>query len=571
MAGGKETPRQKMIGMMYLVLTALLALNVSKEILNSFVLINDSLEITNDNFHNKNQSQYDAFAKANMDNPTKVGPYKAKADAVKAEADAVVTHIEHLKQYLIAKTDGLDTTEVFGHVNDYENASSESARVAAKTLVDSIFSLRNVNSKDNYDIATNIMIGGEEGKLKEGPNTASELVAKLNGFRDKLADIVQQTDASSGGPIIEALQLNFDTEKELKISDSESEPWPMANFYHIPLAAVVTNLSKIQTDVRNAESDVVKFLYRQVDASDFKFDTLAAKIIAPNLVFAGDEYKAEIFVAAFSTTQNPEVLIGKVDTSDGGIKMAGAIDSTSVVVDRGVGTYTVNASSEGLKKYEGIIQVKSPSGQMIPYKFESEYMVMKTGVVVSPTKMNVLYVGVDNPISVSVPGVAPENVRPSLSGGTLSPDSKAGKGNYIATVKGGKKATVSVSAELGGSMRPMGKFDFRVKRVPDPEAYCAGQTDGLISKNKLAAAGAVIPKMKNFDFDLTFRVTSFEVTMNIGGDLLTTTANGNRFTDGMKSKIKALKSGSRVYIENIKAVGPDGIPRKLKPINFKIQ
>lgn len=568
MAGGKETPRQKMIGMMYLVLTALLALNVSKEILNSFVLINDSLVITNENFTGKNQSQYAAFDAALANDEAKVKRWHTDAYEVKRAADELVLHIEHLKQYLIAKTDGLDTTEVFGYVNEFENASSESARQAAKVLVDSIFSLRNVNSKDNYDIATNIMIGGEEGKLKEGPNTASELVGKINAFRD---DLISKLDPGKGQAIIEGLQHTFDTEKELKISDAESEPWPMANFYHIPLAAVVTNLSKIQTDVRNAESDVVKYLFREVDASDFKFDTLAAKVIAPNLVFAGDEYKAEIFVAAFSTTQNPEVKIGKVDTSGGGLKMAGSFDTTSVVVEKGVGTYSVRATSEGLRKYEGLIEVKSPSGQMIPYKFESEYMVMKTGVVVSPTKMNVLYVGVDNPISVSVPGVAPENVRPTLSGGNLKPDAKAGKGNYIATVKGGKAATVNVSADLGGSMRPMGKFEFRVKRVPDPEAYCAGQTDGLISKNKLAAAGAVIPKMKNFDFDLTFRVTSFEVTMNIGGDLITTSANGNRFTPEMKNRIKSLKSGSRVYIENIKAVGPDGVPRKLKPINFKIQ
>lgn len=573
MAGGKETPRQKMIGMMYLVLTALLALNVSKEILNSFILINDSLEITNTNFFNKNQSQYDAFKKAEMNDPEKVGPFKAKADAVKAEADMVVDHIEYLKQYLIAKTDGLDTNVVFGYVNDYKTATNQSAKESAKVMIDSIFSLRNVNSKDNYDVATNIMIGGEEGKLKEGPNTAHELVGKLNGFRDMLIDIVQKTDPASGGPIIEALQLNFDTEKELKISDSEKEPWPMANFYHIPLAAVVTNLSKIQTDVRNAESDVVKFLYRQVDASDFKFDTLAAKIIAPNLVFTGDEYKAEIFVAAFSTTQNPTVKIGKVDTTGGGLKMAGSFDTTSVVVDKGVGTYTVKASSEGLKTYEGIIEVQAPDGSKIPYRFESEYMVMKTGVVVSPTKMNVLYIGVDNPISVSVPGVAPENVTATLSGGTLSPDSKAGKGNYIAKVTGGKEATVNVSAKFGeeGTSRKMGDFKFRVKRVPDPEAFCGGQTDGLISKAKLVAAGAVIPKMKNFDFDLTFRVTSFEITMNINGDLITSTANGNRFTAEMANKIKRLKGGSRLYIENIKAIGPDGVPRKLKPINFKIQ
>lgn len=532
------------------------------------MLINESLEVTNKNFTGKNQSQYAAFDAALANDEAKVSKWHSDAYDVKELADGLVGHIEGLKQYLIMKTDKMDTTEVMQYVNDLKNAKSESDRKSAAIMVDSLFGLRNVNSKDNYDIATNIMIGGEEGKLKEGPNTASELVGKLNGFRDEL---IGKLDPGKGASIIEALKVNFNTEKKLKVSASESETWPLANFYHIPLAAVITNLSKIQTDVRNAESDVVKYLFREVDASDFKFDTLAAKIIAPNLVFAGDEYKAEIFVAAFSTTQNPEVLIGKVDTSDGGLKMTGSIDSTSVVVDRGVGTYTVSASSEGLKKYEGIIQVKSPSGQMIPYKFESEYMVMKTGVVVSPTKMNVLYIGVDNPISVSVPGVAPENVRPTLSGGSLTPDSKAGKGNYIAKISGGKKATVSVSADLGGSMRPMGKFEFRVKRVPDPEAYCAGQTDGLISKNKLAAAGAVIPKMNNFDFDLVFRVTSFEITMNIGGDLITTTANGNRFTDGMKGKIKGLKSGSRVYIENIKAVGPDGVPRKLKPIGFRIQ
>lgn len=572
MAGGKETPRQKMIGMMYLVLTALLALNVSKEILNSFVLINDSLEITNENFNNKNQSQYAAFSAAKANDPEKVTPWYDKAIAVKEKADNLVDHIEDLKRYLIMKTDKHDTTITMGYVADLDNATSEAARKAAAAIVDSVFSLRNVNSKDNYDIATNIMIGGEEGKLKEGSYTASELVGLIDAFRD---DLIGNIDPgkSGGQSIINALKFNFKTDTTIKVSDSESEPWALANFYHIPLAAVVTNLSKIQTDVRNAESDVVKYLFREVDASDFKFDTLAAKIIAPNLVFAGDEYKAEIFVAAFSTTQNPNVLIGTVDTTGGVPKIKGGIDSTSVVVEKGVGTYTVKAGSEGLKKYEGIIEVKSPDGLIIPYPFKSEYMVMKTGVVVSPTKMNVLYIGVDNPISVSVPGVAPENVTATLTGGSLSNDSKAGKGNYIAKVTGGKEATVNVSAKFGeeGTSRRMGDFKFRVKRVPDPEAFCGGQTDGLISKAKLVAAGAVIPKMKNFDFDLTFRVTSFEITMNINGDLITSTANGNRFTAEMKNRIKRLKGGSRLYIENIKAIGPDGVPRKLKPINFKIQ
>lgn len=551
-----------MIGMMYLVLTALLALNVSKEILNSFILINDSLLVTNANFTGKNQSQYDAFGVALANDEKKVRPYYTQAFQVKGSADSLYNHIEALKQYLIMKTDKLDSTQI-----------SSLRQAGDLDSVASIFSLRNVNSKDNYDIPTNIMIGGEEGKLKQGQWTAQQLMDKISSFKGILTD---KLDPKKGQSIIDALNKNFNTDTLLQISQSEKQNWAMANFYHIPLAAVVTNLSKIQTDVRNAESDVVKYLYGEVDASDFKFDTLAAKVIAPNLVFVGDDYKAEIFVAAFSTTQNPQVQIGKVDTTKN--EIVGAIDTSSVIVDRGVGTYTVKATSEGLKEYSGLIQVKAPSGQYLRYPFKGEYMVMKSGVVVSPTKMNVLYRGVKNPISISVPGVAPELVKPSLAGGTLAPDNKAGRGNYIAEVKGGSEATVKVSAEIEGKLRPMGDFKFRVKDVPPPVATIAGVEEGLVSANRLAAAPTVIPKMQNFDFELFFQVTKFDLVYQVGTDLITKPVTGSRIPDGDLDQIKRLKKGSRVYIENITAVMLDennrpasGVtPKKLSPVSLKL-
>ena len=559
---------------MYLVLTALLALNVSKEILNSFILINDSLVITNKNFASKNESQYDAFKAALLNDQKKVQKWYDDAMEVKGTASSLVDHIEDLKQYLIMRTDGLDSNEVRGLLEKVANASNDIERETAQAVVDSVFSLRNVNSKDNYDIATNIMIGGDEGKLKEGPHTASELVQKLSQYRD---DLIGKVDPKKGQSIIDALKINFNTDTTIRVSDSEFESWALANFYHIPLAAVVTNLSKIQTDVRNAESDVVKYLFREVDASDFKFDTLAAKIIAPNLVFHGDEYVAEIFVAAFSTTQNPQVLIGKVDTSIN--EIVGAVDTTSVIVDRGVGTYTVKATREGSQKYSGIIKVQAPSGQYLKYPFEGEYMVMKSGVVVSPTKMNVLYRGVKNPISISVPGVAPELVKPTLQGGSLSPDSKEGKGNYIAEVKGGSTAKVIVSAEVDGKQRKMGEFEFRVKDVPPPVATIAGIEEGLVSKNRLAAAPTVIPKMKNFDFELFFKVTKFDLVFQVGTDLITKQVQGSSIPPNDLDQIKRLKSGARVYIENIKAVMLDennrpasGVtPVSLSPVSLKIQ
>lgn len=551
-----------MIGMMYLVLTALLALNVSKEILNSFILINDSLTVTNANFTGKNQSQYDAFGVALANDEQKVRPFYTKAMQVKGASDSLYNHIELLKQYLIMKTDGLDSTEI-----------GKLRSAGDKAALDTIFSLRKVNSKDNYDVPTNIMIGGEEGKLKEGQWTASQLIAMLNSFRDRLVDKV---DPKKGKAIIQALEVNFKTDTMLQISDSERQEWALANFYHIPLAAVVTNLSKLQTDVRNAESDVVKYLYGEVDASDFKFDTLAAKVIAPNLVFQGDDYSAEIFVAAFSTTQNPQVQIGKVDTSVN--EIVGPIDTTSVVVDRGVGTYTVKATREGLQEYSGLIRVKAPSGKFLSYPFKGEYMVMKSGVVVSPTKMNVLYRGVKNPISISVPGVAPELVKPSMSNGSLRPDPKEGKGNYIAEVQGGNEAIVKVSAEVNGKQRPMGDFKFRVKEVPAPVATIAGVSEGLVSSARLAAAPTVIPKMENFDFELFFKTTKFDIVFQVGTDLITRPVTGSSIPKDVIDQIKRLRSGSRVYIENIQAVMLDennrpaaGVtPKKLSPVSLKL-
>ncbi|MCF8465511.1 MAG: hypothetical protein K9G41_11760 [Flavobacteriales bacterium] len=573
MAGGKETPRQKMIGMMYLVLTALLALNVSKEILNSFILINDSLIVTNKNFANKNGSQYVAFKAALLNDQKKVQKWYDMALDVQKSSDAMVAHIEELKQYLIMRTDKLDSTETNALLAKVANATNPVDRDAAQLLVDSIFGLKNVNSKDNYDVPTNILIGGDEGKLKEGPHTAFELATKLTEFKSGL---IAKLDPAKGQSIIDALNLNFNTDTTLRISASEFQSWHLANFYHIPLAAVITNLTKIQTDVRNAESDVVKYLFREVDASDFKFDTLAAKVIAPNLVFQGDDYVAEIFVAAFSTTQNPQVQIGRVDTSKNVI--VGPIDSTSVKVDRGVGTYTVKASAEGLKEYSGVIQVKAPSGQYLRYPFKGEYMVMKSGVVVSPTKMNVLYRGVKNPVSISVPGVAPENVKASLTGGTLTPDNSAGKGNFIAEVKSGSEAIVKVNAEIDGKVRPMGEFKFRVKEVPNPVAMIGGINEGPISSSKLAAAPTVIPKMENFDFELYFKVTSFTLVYQVGTDLIESPITGSAIPPDKIAQIQRLKKGSKIYIENISAIMLDesnkpatgATPKKLSAISLKL-
>jgi len=565
MAGAKETPRQKMIGMMYLVLTALLALNVSKEVLNSFILINNGLNTTNTNFSNKNAAQMAAFEKEYALNPKKVQKYYDDAKAVKSSADSLVNHIEFLKQYLIIMTDKLDSSSIYALRKQWMDADDVN-KPKYKVQLDSIFNLRNLNSKDNYDITTNIMIGGEEGKPKSGRNTAMELKGKLDYFRERMKSYVKEPS------LVKALDANFKTDTIFKISKTESENWMLSNFYHIPLAAVVTNLSKIQTDVRNAESDVVKHLFNNVSAQDFKFDKLEARVIPQsNYVLVGEKYMADVFVAAYSTTQNPSVVIGDVDTTK--MEIIGRGDTSNVTVSNGVGKYVVPAGAEGLKKWGGLIKVLSPDGTIKSYPFKSEYMVAKPALVVSPTKMNVLYIGVENPVSISVPGVATENLSPSLSGGTLRPGKE--KGEFIAEVKGGNEATVSVSAKFmvdGKAVnKNMGSFKFRVKRVPDPVAYIANKKDGLVSANELIAAGAVIPRMENFDFDLTFKITAFDLSMNMQGDFITKSVTGNKLSAEMAQMLKSAKKGTKIYIEEVKAIGPDGVPRKLAPINMKLQ
>ena len=187
----------------------------------------------------------------------------------------------------------------------------------------------------------------------------------------------------------------------------------------------------------------------------------------------------------------------------------------------------------------------------------------------SATKMNVIYIGVENPIKVYVPGIPFDKFQVSISSGTLRPINY--EGEYIVEVKGGSEAIIYVSARLGDGIIKIGQWKFRVKRVPDPVAYIANKKDGLVSANELIAAGAVIPKMENFDFDLTFRITEFDLSMNMQGDFITKSVTGNKLSVEMAQMLKSAKKGTKIYIEEIKAIGPDGVPRKLAPINLKLQ
>jgi gliding motility-associated protein GldM len=548
------TPRQKMIGMMYLVLTALLAMNVSKSILDAFVIVNEGLERTNENFDKKNAKLYSDFKGALDKDPNKTKPYYDRAQKAKKLAKELNEYIEKIKKYVIEKTDKKE-----------------------KAVADTI-SLKYVDAKDNYDEPTNLLIGSEAATPIDGELTALDLKKRVAKYKEEMIKLFDDkklfipTDKKDmEGKLKAGLDLPDGVENGVKAG------WEVVNFYHLPLAAVIVNLTALQSQITNAEVDVVSKLLSAVSATDFKFDKLQAKVIAPSSVLIqGDEYKADVLLVASNSTSNPKILLCAVDTS----KNDGETDprlnkndpGKEIPVSGGVGKYKAGTGSTGEQKWSGVIQVEKPAGGFNYYPFAASYIVTPPALVVSPTKMNVLYIGVPNPVDISVPGYAPELVTPNISGGSISPD-PAKKGSYIVTCPAGsKEANISVSVKQGNANKPMqGGYKFRVKPLPDPVAKVGGkESGGVISKSLLLASGGVAAVMKNFDFDLKVTVASYSVALNVGGEFKSASATGYNFSGEVSALLAKVKNNGRVIFEDIKVRMPDGTVRTLPPITLKI-
>ncbi len=540
MSGGKETPRQKMIGMMYLVLTALLAMNISKNVLEAFVTIEEGLNKTNENFDEKNGLLYAKFEKGMSENKVKTKPYYDKAFKVKKAAEELCKFIDDSKAEL------------------YMLAQPELTKQIADT-----FKLKDCIVKDNYDIPTNYLIGPE---VAAPTGKGVEIKKKIIDYKKLLYDQLDAKDKAS-------LKIGLNTDDVYDDHEEKKVPWEVFNFDHTTVCACMALLAGVKNDVKNSESDVVKKLLEAIDAGDFKFDAIEAKVVAnANYITAGEDYTADIFVSAHSSTQNPEILIGHVDTTTKIAKLVGT--GEPVPVSAGVGKYVIHTGAEGEQEYSGLINVKAPDGSIKPYPFHGKYTVAKPSMAVSPTKMNVFYIGVENPVDISVAGVAPMDVQATLSGGSGAIVSKGG-GHYIVNVKSGDAKgmiNVNVSKKTKDGNKSAGPpMVFRVKKVPSPQASYAGIVgDGKISKGEIAAAGGVIPKLEDFVFDLKFPVVSWNMSIFVNGVYVDYTANGASATPQMKDILQRVKAGQKVMIEEVKVQAPDGI-RKIPGCVLKIK
>lgn len=509
MSGGKETPRQKMISMMYLVLNAMLALNVSVEVLKSFVTVNEAMEYTNQVSKKKSEAVYQIFYKAYMANEAKVGKAWNKAEQVQNKTKEFYDYLENVKYEVIAISEGISVEE-------------------AKNL-----NPKNIGRQDNYDDPTRYFIGEN---LVSQDGEAYKLRRKMEEYRLFLLDIL--------GPDADKVSLAaLETDGEYEDAGGQKLSWEQYNFYHTIIVADLALVNRIQASVLNAEYDVVSQLYSSVSADDFKFDTISARVVPVSTnVIVGTDFEADIFVAAFDSKS-------KITATINGQTYEGASGSIR---------YKVPATSLGDKQLKGTIEVPGTFG-VKSYPFEIQYTVGQATATVAADAMNVFYVGVDNPVSAMAGGVADQNTRVEITNGTLQ---KTGPGTYIARVnKPGVNAEVKVYAIENGTETLMGSKVFRVKRVPDPVARINGQEVGVknIDKNTLANAGGLLVNMKDFEFELKLQIASFNVQVSRNGELSPTMpSNGNKFTENMIDNFKRCRRGDKVFITDIAAQMPEG-------------
>ncbi len=497
------SPRQKMINLMYVVLMAMLALNISSEVLNGFSIVEESLNRTTANSSKENEVLYGNFAEQMKKNPQKVKEWFEKATAVKRMSDSLYNFAQALKVQIVREADGKDGN------------------------------IYNIKSKDNLEAASHVM-------LAPGTGQGKKLYDAINNFRERILKMVPDKHQR------DIIESNLTT-KVPKNSNTLGKNWQEYMFEDMPVAGAVTLLSKLQSDVRYAEGEVLHTLVANIDMKDIRVNKLSAFVIPESkTVISGDQFSAQIVMAAVDTTQQPEIYVGGQRITNG--------------------LYRFTAGAVGEHQFGGYITMHDGAGNVIRRDFTQKYTVVAPSATVSADLMNVLYAGYDNPISVSIPGVPLNAVSASMSGGSFR---SIGMGKYIARPSAvGRDVTISVASNANGKSRQMGKFTFHVRKLPDPAAYMQIGTDrfrgGGLAKASIMSAPGIKAAIDDGILDIQFKVVSFEtVFFDNMGNAVPMASAGSNFSERQRDTFRKLSRGKRFYISRITAVGPDGITRKL--------
>ncbi len=531
MALPKE-PRQLMINLMYLVLTALLALNVSNEILNAFQVVNSSIIRSTGNT-DANTTDFIANFQRELNNPArrdKALPLYNAAMDIQSESKALTAYIEELKGLVVDEAGGYDP------VNP-----------------------NRPKDPGNIDAATQIFV---ESRFKGQPakDRGAELKAKIEEY---ISSINGKIDANFRPEVAAQLKSSFPVKIE-PVEKSDNNPqgkWATGMFYHVPTTGALTILSKFQNDISNAENQLIQTLYKKI--SDDVIFIQGYKLVASvnnAYVMAGDKVTGTINlipITSSSERRNFSVSSGRVtpdpkNASNSNVKL-----------------WETTASGSGLQTVNVRVPVTDASGRTTVESAQMQYMVGSAGASLQLDKMNVFYRGVDNPITISAAGSSMEDVGISIPGATLK---KKSLGKYDVRVDGLKPGTTVnavITGRQNGQSVKMAQQPVRIMRIPDPIAIFAKKNNAKVAANVLRVQRGVIAYLRDFVFDARFNILGYSlyVTRAGGGDPgVAKGIKGARLNPNAVEIVKSINPGDRLIIDDIRAKGPDGEVRKLSPI-----
>ncbi len=510
-----NSPRQKMINLMYLVFIAMMALNVSTEVLDGFELVENSLRASTENSTKRNEQVMANLGQAHEANAEKAGEWYNKGVDVKKQSDELFDYIDELKLRIVQGADGKE-----GDVN-------------------------NIKQKDNLEAASRVMLApvvGEGKKLKE----------RLENYRENMSVFV-------GDPAKRAMFESLLSTATPRKAGIISGSWEAALFENMPVAAVITLLTKMQNDVRYVEGEVLSTLITNVDEGDYRVNKIEALVIPKSqIVTSGTPYQAQLVLAAVDSTRRPEYFLnGK------------KLDNEWITLTSGVGEYQL--------KGEIVADGKR-------YSYETSYSVTASTATIAPVLMNFLYESIDNDLEIAMPGIASGAVSARLEGhGGIT---KKPNENNIWTVRGldmSKSAKVSVvlSANVGGRIVSESK-EFTVRPLPPPLPFITYKdangtaikfTGGLIPKRNLIEATGIQAAVDDGLLYIPYQVTSFTLTyVDAMGNHIPEVSNSGEFTQRQKDFIRNLARGKRFHINNVKVLSPAGKPMDVRyPMEIIVQ
>lgn len=507
-----KEPRQLMINLMYLVLTAMLALNVSAEIINAFFMIDKGIKKSNEIVGTANDAIIKAISKQVEAYP-QFEEYETKAKEAHKISKEFYNYVKGIREEIIEAAGGIDPET--GKPKD----------------------------KKNKDLTTRILV--DEGR-------GAELEKKIEETRKKFEALMEgDEDKAAVAEVMKNLALTVDD--AYKKSDKKS--WAEYNFQQMPVAAVIPMFTKFQNDAKTSETALLNYFAKKAQGEEIIFDSFQPVVSArKGYIIEGEKYSAEVFLSASSSQSSGNTRI--------------SVDGRSLPVEDGKATYEVNTSSTGTKTYKVKIAVTNPLTQETKtYEKEFEYEVGKRSVTVSADKMNVFYVGVDNPVSVVAAGVSSNKLNVTGNGGINL--KKTGNGKYIVTSSNPGEATINVS---GGGLEST-NFAFRVKRIPDPIARLGNINSGSVGTGEFKAQGGVAAWLDGFDFDARCNIEGFIMTrVAKRSDPVDAPNKGARFGSQADRLKNMATPGDIYYFENIKARCPgDKAARKINSLVFKIR